>query len=242
MYDNKVIDRLENEYGSFTVEELTYEGRQARVLFSGPGHTAQSGIALDDNPRLLFDYNQRFLAIAAQLNPSRILVLGGGTLTLPLALTRFLPRARVTAVEINSDLIKLATKYFGYKHDARIKVVETDAYRYMLKANPAFELIITDIFDAAAIPAMFLSRRFAANLKRALLPQGIVATNCIAAAGGEGADVLRKMTDSYKSEIGPVRVVKADPKYADIIPQNLIVISGEKAARLLTGTGEEHYI
>ena len=110
---SSVLKQLDSQFGNFTVEELIYDGRKARVLFSGPLHAAQSGLALDGNPRLLFDYNQRFLELSLELRPKNILVLGGGTLTLPNALIKYLPKAQVTTVEINPELITLARKYLA---------------------------------------------------------------------------------------------------------------------------------
>src|ERR1700752_3186245 len=74
----------ETPYGHYTVVDTTYSNRPARVLYSGREfRTAQSGIALDDQDEMLFDYNQRFLELARGLEPKRALLIGGGAFTLP---------------------------------------------------------------------------------------------------------------------------------------------------------------
>ncbi|MGH7238417.1 MAG: spermidine synthase, partial [Candidatus Saccharimonadales bacterium] len=187
MNQPKVVHQLINKFGTFTVEELIYEGRPARVLFSGPLHAAQSGIPLDQNPRLLFDYNQCLLDLALELEPVRILVLGGGTMTLPMALLRQLPSAKLTVVEINPDLIKLGLDYFNYRPDRRLRLVEADAAQFMSLARPTYDLVLTDIYDNFTVPAHFRTRQFAEQIERSLQSGGVVATNCIAGLSGESS-------------------------------------------------------
>ncbi len=223
MFGRSVIKRLDNSFGSFSVEELKYEGRSARVLFSGPQHAAQSGIPLDDNPRLLFDYNQLLLELAVDLDPKRVLVLGGGTLTLPMALVTYLPNAHVDVVEQNADLIQLAEEYFSYRPNPRLMIHVADATTALKQFKDRFDLIITDIFDNFTIPMPFRTVGFASSLKQLMNPHGVVATNCIAATSGYAAQPLRQITAAYSKAIGPVRALKADKDYAYWTPQNLII-------------------
>ena len=236
-----VVERLENEFGSFTVEELVYDGRQARVLFSGPLHSAQSGIPLDGNPRLLFDYNQLLYEAALELNPKRILVLGGGTMTLPSALFKALPKAKIRIVEIDKDLVDLANKYFDFKLGRKQKVIIDDAYKYLQKKTVSYDLIIVDIYNDFTIPDQFLRLKFGSLLKKSLSPNGVVALNCISSISGEGSLPLRRTVYAYSSEIGDVRIIKVDNRYGESIPQNLIVLGSPDPARLkrlLTGKEE----
>lgn len=237
MRTNKLIYQFQNTFGAFSVEELDYDGRSARVLFSGPLHAAQSGIALDSDPRMLFDYNQRFLELATQLNPEHILVLGGGMLTLPLALTSCLSKVRVTAVEINPDFIELAAKYFGYQPQRRLQVIVEDASKFLKNDRSSYDLIMIDLFNELTIPEKFLSVDFSFKLKRAISAGGVIAVNCISACG-KNALPLKKLTDTFSSTIGPVRALKASNKYPDFLPQNLIVLSGGSTDHLLPGLSE----
>ena len=145
-----VVDRLQNDFGSFTVEDVIYEGRRARVLFSGPMHAAQSGLALDGKTKLLFDYNQLIREIAIDLKPRQILILGGGTMTLASALSYDLETAKIRVVEINKGLIDLAKDHFGYKPNHKIKVIIGDAYEYIQKTRTKYDLIITDIHETTS--------------------------------------------------------------------------------------------
>ncbi len=228
-----VIDKLENDFGSFTVEELEYEGRQARMLFSGTLHSAQSGIPLDGNPRMLFDYNQLLLEVAEQLSPKRILVLGGGTMTLPTALSRALPRANIRVVEINKGLILLARKHFGFKPSVRLRVTVDDAAHFVQhKVTKKYDLIIVDIYNDFTTPEQFMKLRFASTLKRLLSPGGVLASNCISSLTGDRSMPLRKTAYSYSSEIGPLKVIKVDRNYPEPTPQNLLLLSSPEPKKL----------
>lgn len=225
MFGRSVIKRLTNSFGSFSVEELKYEGRPARVLFSGPQHAAQSGIPLDDNPRLLFDYNQLLLELALDLNPSKVLVLGGGTLTLPMALINNLQTVQVTVVEQNADLIALAGEYFNYHSDHRLRLEIGDALSIVGRLKDRYDLVITDIFDNFSIPQAFRTISFARSIKELLNVKGLIATNFIAATSGYAAQPLRQIVAAYSKAIGPVKVVKADQDYAYWTPQNMIIMA-----------------
>lgn len=225
MLNRPVVDQVETEYGSFVVEELDYEGRQARVLFSGPLRAAQSGVPLDDNPRLLFDYNQRLLELAIQSGANNILILGGGTLTLPSAMLKYLPSANITVVEHNEKLIALAKKYFGYKPNKRLHIIVADAAEYMHNNQALYDLLLVDIYDNFTIPKTFRGVGFAKLLSRALKDEGVVATNCIAGLNGPSSLPLRQLLAAYARSIGPVRAVQADSGHMHWSPQNLIIIS-----------------
>lgn len=240
MSTSRLLDQFSNQFGSFTVEELIYDSRPATVLFSGPMHSAQSGQAHDGNPRLLFDYNQLLFELANELVPKKILLLGGGTLTLPTELIKSLLDTHITAVEINEDLIATAKKFFSYRPSSRLNVVIDDAEHFMMRTQPnQYDLVITDLFDDLAIPEKFQTANFAHHLKRVCKPNGVVATNCIAAISGEGAMPMLKLYSAYLSAIGPVKVIKVDQhRYMNWTPQNLLLLAGSSAKSLLKGVEE----
>ena len=229
MANRTIVSEGETEFGSYAVEDLVYEGRSARVLFSGPMHLAQSGIPLDGNPELLFDYNKRLLELAIDLKPENVLVLGGGTMTLAIALISSLPNAKLTVVEINAEQLKLAGNFFNYRPNQRLEVVVADAAEFLSNPSPEYDLIIVDLFDNFSIPAVFKGLGFARRIALSLRPGSVVACNCITELSGEEAKVLKQLTAAYSSAIGPVRVVQANNIYDSSLPQNLIVLSGNSS-------------
>src|ERR1700760_605289 len=95
-------------YGHYQVVDTLYDGRPARVLYSGDRQAAQSGIAKDASPSLLFDYNQRVFELLTSVLPKRVLLIGGAVCTLPKALLAALPDVQIDVIEPDSGLTKLA--------------------------------------------------------------------------------------------------------------------------------------
>jgi len=225
MLGRVVRHKLNNEFGSFTVEELIYEGRWARVLFSGPKHAAQSGIPLDDNPRMLFDYNQRFVELAMELQPNNILVLGGGALTLSMALLNSLEKSLVTTVEINKDLIAVAEAYFNYLPNIRHKIITTDASDFIKANSNKYDLIYIDLYKDFVVPEKFKTIDFAQLVNNSLAKHGILAINCISGLYGDYAIPIKQLYSIYSKAVGPIRIIKADADYYQWVTQNLIIIA-----------------
>ncbi len=240
----RVLKKINSQFGEFSVEELTYNGRPSRVLFNGPQHSAQSGIALDNDPRMLFDYNQSLFELTQAMQPKNILVLGGGALTLPSKIVEHLRSSEIEVIEINPDLIKLATEHFDFIPNPRLKVIVDDAFKVITKFPPSsYDLIITDLFNDLSTPDIFLSLDFAKELNRIKKTEGIVATNCISALSGDESEPARKLLSVYKEAIGPVRIVKVERQYhMNHTPQNLLILAGPNSSSLLPGLEEVNLV
>jgi len=226
MGHSSVLAKLSNEYGDFIVSDTIYNQRPARILFSQPSNAAQSGLPLDNNPRLLFDYNQRFLEFALDIMPKKILVLGGGTLTLASALRLNLPNANMVVVEQNIGLIELAKQYFGYTPSSQLKVVIADARQYIESTKAKFELVIIDLYDDYTIPAEFQSLSFYQCLTNRLSDNGFLAINVIATIGLTTSTVIQQIAMSLESVFANYRIIQADQGF-HYLPQNLLVFASK---------------
>src|ERR1700739_2748527 len=107
----------------YQVVEMVYNNRPSRLLLSGRGLSAQSGIALDGDPRLLFDYNQYFFELVTRLNPQSVLLIGGGLYPLPMALINAFPTLFITVVEPDEGLDPIAVRFFNYHSDPRLTLI-----------------------------------------------------------------------------------------------------------------------
>lgn len=228
----KVLFRGVYNSEDFTIEELLYDGRSARVYFGSENRAAQSGIPLDGNPRMLFDYNQRFLELSLYLRPKSVLILGGGMMTLPMALIDALPEINITAVEKNENLINLAAEYFDYQPSEHLKIVIGDAYDHMQKISvPTYDLIIVDLYDNLMIPKVFRGLSFAEKLQRSLFKDGVVAANCIASLSGDNSKPMRQLVAAYSKQIGLTTIYPAGDNTSFLFPQNLIILAVNGSAK-----------
>ena len=59
---------------------------------------------------------------------------------------------KITGVEIDADVIELATKYFGLGNYKNVSIVNDDAFEFVLKTKEKYDLIVIDIFQDTTMP------------------------------------------------------------------------------------------
>ena len=128
---------------------------------AGGRQTCQS---MSDPDQMVFDYTKMMLAaLYLNPNPQRILVIGLGGGTLPRALQKILPAARIDAVEIDAAVVRVAYKYFGFVPGPRTEIFEEDGRVFakrMGKQGIRYDLVMLDAFDHEYIPEHMLTREF----------------------------------------------------------------------------------
>lgn len=90
--------------------------------------------------------------------PQKILLLGlGGGSNAHLVASRY-PKAKITAVEIDSQMVEIAKNYFKVSRHKNLKIVIGDAEKFVSNIprpknhNPAYDLILMDCFVGKFIP------------------------------------------------------------------------------------------
>ena len=115
--------------------------------------------------------------------PQRILVVGVGGGTLPMALTQIYPTAQMDAVEIDPAVIKVAKRHFGFAASERLRVHVEDARvftRRAVAAGRTYDLILLDAFGADYIPEHLMTREYLADTRALLTDNGALAANTFA--------------------------------------------------------------
>ncbi len=229
-YDIKVLVEAETSFGRYRVVEMTYNDRPARVLFSGPDFNAQSGLALDEHPRLLFDYNQRFMEIVVAKKPGAMLVLGGGAYTFPSAVRNVMPEARITAVERDEILADIATRFFEFVPDDGIEVVHGDAREFLAANRDTYDALIVDVFAGDRIPPELMSPAAIADLARGLNDAGVVAVNLIGALHGAGSGATNELVETFRQSFAEVQIAPATIGASAWGRQNLVLQATKRLA------------
>lgn len=221
-----MLHQASSDFGNYRVAEMTYNDRPARLLF-GDDKSPQSGIALDNDPELLFDYNQRFMEIAFSMQPKRILVIGGGAFSLPVALASRLQAAVIDVVEIDPLLPELARQYFNLK-DQPINIFVDDGRNFLEKNNTKYDLIIVDAFSGLDIPRSLLSVAAIKLYNAALLPAGLVTINLISAFHTPKPQLAHQLIETFKTAFKQIKIYPAD-HYANLaVSDNLILTASHK--------------
>jgi spermidine synthase len=118
------------------------------------------------------------------LDIKNVLILGYGLGSIPEILEKlFKKKYHYTAVEIDSEVVRLAKKYTIPTIKSKIDLICSDAYLYIQEATPKkqqFELICIDIFLDESVPKPFLNINFLESVAKLLTPNGVLMFNLLA--------------------------------------------------------------
>ncbi len=214
-------------YGSYRVVDTIYNNRPARVLY-GSDNSPQSGVARDDDPELLFDYNQRFMEMIMSRQPHKLLVIGGGACTLPTAAHTLFPNLAIDVVEIDGLLIELARQYFDLPDSPRLRTFVGDAMQYLQTTSTKYDMIIVDAFSGYIVPPHLLQQSTIFAYRQHLTKTGVVTINFIAEYKRHRPSIAQEIVAAFSEVFPCTAVYQSDPDYRHGEDQNLILAAGLK--------------
>ncbi len=183
-----VLFQRDTQYHRISVTE----DESSRHLRFDSSH--QSAISLDDPyvSRILYpDYMH--LALAANPEAERVLVLGLGGGVITKRYWRDYPGMYVDSVEIDPVVADVAERYFSLPADERLAVYVEDARRYVQRTDETYDIIIVDAYYSDALPFHLTTQEFLAEMEDIMSPDGVLAYNVISSAAGGGSDLFRSM-------------------------------------------------
>lgn len=168
------------------------------------------------------------LAAAALLRPGgaprSVLMLGLAGGTAFRTLRHLLPGCRLTAVEIDAEIIGLAREHMALD-DLGIEVVTGDAYPWLATNRRSFDVVIDDIYLAGKTD-VFRPREWdgalLGHLRRAVAPGGLLAVNLVT---GKGHRAMQSATRRVLREAFPVTRSLTTAE-----GMNEVLVAGEKVA------------
>jgi spermidine synthase len=183
------------------------DGRIRRLYFTLS--YVQSAMRLKDPYALDLAYTRKMMAfLLFQPNPKRILLIGLGGGSLAKFCHRHLPRARVTAVEIDPTVIAMSGQ-FGVAPDERLAIVQADAADYMPTAQADTDVLLLDGFDRDGIAPSLGNPSFFDAARRRLRPHGLLVAN-LAGAEDNWRPHLAMLRDAFDERVILVRVGGGD--------------------------------
>lgn len=114
-----------------------------------------------------------------------ILLLGLGGGTMPHLFAKEMPNAKITAVEVDKEMINVAKKFFNIDSLNNLKTINADALRILSKPKDfnleesQFDVVIVDVYCGSKYPNLGSSGSFFAGLKRLAKTHGLVVFNRI---------------------------------------------------------------
>lgn len=111
---------------------------------------------------------------------ARLLFIGGGAYTMPLAAARSMPGAQVDVAEIDSAVEEAGRLYFGLGIPPNVRTFLADGRQTLRGAPERYDGLFVDAYQGVmAIPFHLTTREFFSETSRALKPGGFIALNII---------------------------------------------------------------
>jgi spermidine synthase len=130
---------------------------------------------------LVVDYTRDMMAWEESLSdPAHIVQLGLGAGSLSKYCWRKYPRAKITVLEINPDVVACARQLFKLPpDDERLRVITADARAWVgsAKHRASCDVLQVDLYDAEARGPLFDSVAFYRLCRATLRPRGVMTVN-----------------------------------------------------------------
>lgn len=124
----------------------------------------------------LFTYSLHGLARVHAPRLDDVLCIGLGVGIVPMQFAQ--DGARVTAVEINPDVIPMARAHFDFD-PAKVRVIVGDGRQFLNTATEQYDVVILDAFLGDSAPTHLMSREAFAAIRRVLRPEGVLVINSL---------------------------------------------------------------
>jgi len=130
--------------------------------------------------------------------------LGGGSLAKFIRKQR--PQTRITAVEIDPQVIAAARTHFELPpDDDTLSVIEADGALYVRQHPASADVILLDGFDAGNQVEALATQTFYAACRRVLRPGGVLVVN-LWGRDGDFAEYFARLTRAFDGEVGWISV------------------------------------
>lgn len=186
------------------------EERGVRYLHFGT-EWVQGAMRVHSPDKLVLAYTQEmFSFLLFRPLPRKVLLLGLGAGSQPKFFRRQLPRTRVTVVESNPAVIRVARELFRLpEDDARLEVVAGDGHAFVHDAADRYDAIFVDAYDHRARPGKFETAAFYEACRSRLAPRGVLVSNVFGQVRGH-AQAVRQLREIFP--LGCLRLPSADSK------------------------------
>lgn len=222
----RLLSEAHTPFSHIRVTEVVFPGERQPERRLYLGEEQESGeLVRSGAPTLAYIVAAESWLTSGTPPGSSYLFLGGGAYTLPRRIAERDSEAKITVVELDPEITRLAHRYFGLRRDHAIRSVHGDA-RALLQADPGRrDRVYVDVYSGTeTLPySMVTVEAFSAARDR-LRPGGALGINLIGVVGGpEGTRVWSVVRTL--GEVFPAVAVYAHfgPDYPD--RQNLLVLA-----------------
>lgn len=141
--------------------------------------TVQSAMRIDRPDALELSYTRAMMAfLLFRTPPPRMILIGLGGGSIAKFIHRLMPETRMTAVDIDAEVIEVARIFFGLPQDSgRLRTVVADGAQFVAAQRAEADALLVDAYDGDSLAASFSSESFFRAARRSLAPGGVFAIN-----------------------------------------------------------------
>ena len=230
-----LLHQEETLYGSVRVTQREWrDGRTVRELWQNGGSSSAEDVAtgLPAHPYAT--------ALGVLMEPmiervDSVLVMGGGALSLPVALACRQPELTVDVVELDPAVTRLARDYFAYggRPDwPGIHVTHEDARLFLRRSEARYDVIVLDVFDhLVTVPWTMVTVEALASMRERLAPGGVIVVNTLTPLDERRAGFFRRLLATVEAVFPAVRAYPVTTDAPPTVTRNVLVVAaaGEDA-------------
>lgn len=195
---NKIVYNHDGVYERILIYNDVQQGKLARYLMQD--RTGSGGMFLESDEHV-FDFS-KYYVLYRILNPDpkEIMVIGGGSYTIPKSFLKDAPKANVSVIEIEPSLFSLGKSYFNVPDDQRLKNYIADGRRYLHDSDKKYDVIFSDVYYSLySVPVHFTTREFFAIAETKLNNGGVFIANLIGSLSEKPPSFILSEINTFQS-------------------------------------------
>lgn len=230
--ENKKVS-LDTKYGRVIISYGIKDNYKIKILNIDGGFESAMYVDKDKENDLVFEYLQKYgYVLKKYSNPKNLLMIGGGAYSFPKYIVSN-TKSDIDVVEIDSEITKIAKKYFGLdktmkKYPNRIKNYNEDGRTYLNNNKKKYDMIFNDAFSGQTPAKTLTTKEAVEKVSKSLNDDGMYVSNIIGAINGKHSYFLKYEIKTMKTYFKYIYVIQADEKISLKEKQNLIVICSNK--------------
>ena len=148
-----------------------------RMMYLTPD-CMQSAMRIDQPHQLLCAYSRAMMGfLLFNPHPKHVVLIGLGGGSLVKYCYQHLPDCRITAIDINADVIAMRQQFMIPDDDERLSIIHADAVEWLPRQRCDADVIFLDAYDTHGLVPALNSAEFYANCHHQLNQRGVLVAN-----------------------------------------------------------------
>jgi hypothetical protein len=208
--EERVLHEEETPYGTLRVTETVHPGgkRQPELRLYVDDEIESGELERSGAPTFAYVATAERWLREVTPDGASYLFLGGGAYTLPRRIAEDDPSARITVVEIDPAVTRVAYRFFGLRTEHGVASIHGDARAVSASMRPGeWDRVMVDVFGGGEqVPPHVVTAEAMQTVRGLLRPGGVALMNVIGIARGEGECRLWSIVRTVESVFPAMRL------------------------------------